>query len=195
MFFNPQGFGFVAELASFWRLIRQECQELDAPASDLPRVTGALNRSAEDLLRARAWTRPWQAGTTRPGSNQLAYLLMYRGLLSDGLGMTMPATARLLSRLRGTAVCALSLLQPGGFIRPHHDPDASGRLLTLHLGLSMEPRRCYLTVAGDAREEQPGKVLIFNPGREHHTINMGTASGVILCVEFDPRVVHFDVQS
>jgi hypothetical protein len=190
MFFDPAGFAFVPELTSRWRLLRQEWRELEAPLLDLHRV-GAVHRFAEHLLRDNGWTPSWQVGSDRPNQGWLTYALSYQGLLPDGLADIMPATARLLSHLRGIEVCALSLLRPGAFIAPHDHPDIAGRLLTLHLGLAMDPHRCYLTVEGEAREEKPGAALVFNAGREHFAVNMGACDRVILYLEFDPRHAAF----
>jgi hypothetical protein len=191
MFFDPDGFPFVSELASRWRFIRQEWRELEAPILGIYRV-GSLPRFAEILLRNTGWTPSWQVGSDKANDGWLTYALSYHGMLPDGLVYTMPATARLLDRLRGVEVCALSLMRPGAFIAPHDHRDIAGRLLTLHLGLAMEPRKCYLTVEGEAREEQPGTVLIFNAGREHFAVNMGGCDRVILYMEFDPRIAAFE---
>ncbi|MCB8883361.1 aspartyl/asparaginyl beta-hydroxylase domain-containing protein [Acidisoma cellulosilytica] len=194
MFFDPGGFSFLPELTSRWRFIRQEWQELQAPILDIHRV-GSVHRFAERLLQNNGWTPSWQAGSDQPNQDWLTYALSYQGMLPDGLASVMPATARLLSRLRGVEVCALSLMRPGSFIAPHDHPDIAGRLLTLHLGLAMEPGKCYLTVEGDAREEKPGAVLTFNAGREHFAVNMGRCDRVILYMEFDPRTAAFDAQA
>ncbi len=186
MFFETENFSFAAELSGRWRLIRQEWQELEAPLLNLHRI-GSPHRFAERLMRDNGWTSSWQVGSDRPNQDWLTYMLSYRGMVPDELPAAMPATARLLARLRGVEVCALSLMRPGSFIAPHDHPDISGRLLTLHLGLSMEPRRCYLTVDGDSREERAGSMLTFNAGREHFAVNMGKTDRVILYMEFDPR--------
>ena len=191
MFLDPADFAFVGALQSRWRFLRQEFLELDAPFLDLHRI-GPRELHAERLMREMGWTASWQADSTEPNHDWLTFALSYKGMLPDGAQATLPATARVLSRLRGCEVCAFSLLRPGAFVRPHNHPEMQGRLLILHLGLEVAPRRSYLCGSGFAREERAGEVLIFDGSQEHFAINMGEADRTILYLEFDPREVRYE---
>jgi beta-hydroxylase len=122
-----------------------------------------------------------------PNHDWLTYGLSYHGMLPDGMAAQMPTTSRLLSRLQGCAVAAFSRMRPRGFIAPHNHPEMEGQLLTLHLGLEVVPRRSYLCVEGEMREQRGGGVLVFNGARDHFSINMSDADRTVLYMEFDPR--------
>ena len=191
MFFNPDGFQFVNELQGRWRELSQECRELNAPMRELHRI-GAVELYAETLLASNGWTRSWQVGSNDANADWLTFGLSYKGMLPDGLSQMLPQTSELLARLRGCEVCALSLMKPGTFIMPHCHPELDGRLLTLHLGLHVEPQRSYLSVGGETKEEGDGKVITFNAAREHFAVNMGKSNRIILYMEFDPRIAAFE---
>jgi aspartyl/asparaginyl beta-hydroxylase (cupin superfamily) len=191
MFFNPDGFPFAAALQERWLEIKQEVLELNAPMVELHRI-GAVENYAEILLANNGWTRSWQVDSTDANADWLTFAMCYKGMQPDGLSKMMPLTSKLLSRLRGCEVCALSLMKPGTFILPHSHPELDGRLLTLHLGLHVEPQRSYLSVGSETREEGDGKVLTFNAAREHFAVNMGRLNRIVLYMEFDPRIAGFD---
>jgi aspartyl/asparaginyl beta-hydroxylase (cupin superfamily) len=191
MFFNPGGFPFAAELQRSWSDLREECLALAAPMRDVHRI-GAVEGFAEMLLANNGWTPSWQVGSDQANADWLTFGLSYKGMLPDRLPEMMPKTSRLLARLRGSEVCALSLMKPGTFILPHRHPELEGRLLTLHLGLHVEPQRSYLCVGGETREEAEGRVILFNAGREHFAVNMGRTNRIILYLEFDPRIAAFE---
>lgn len=190
MFHDPGLFSFASELQSRWRLIRQEYLELEAPHLNIHRI-GAVEQYAETLLRDNGWTMSWQVDSTEPNKAWLTYALSYKGMLPDGAAARLPATSRLLARMRGCEVCAFSQMEPGSFIAPHSHPELAGRLLTLHLGLDMAPKRSFVCVDGQAREEGNGRMLVFDGSREHFSVNMSAARRAILYMEFDPRTVGF----
>lgn len=191
MFHDPAHFAFVGAVQSRWRFLRQEWLELDAPLLDLHR-TGPRELQAERLLREPGWTASWQVGTDEPNHDWLTFAISYKGMVPDGAERLLPATTRLLTRLRGCEVSAFSLLRAGGFIRPHHHPEMAGRLLTLHLGLAVAPKRNYLCCAGAAREEADGEILVFDGAAEHFAVNMGEAERTILYLEFDPSEARYE---
>ena len=191
MFRDPADFPFVGALQSRWRFLRQEFLELNAPLLDLHRI-GALEFQVERMMREMGWTASWQVDSAEPNQDWLTFGLSYKGMLPDGAESALPATARLLSRLRGCEVSAFSLLRPGGFVRPHNHPEMDGRLLTLHLGLEVAPRCSYLCGGGMSREERAGDVLIFDGSVEHFAINMGDTDRTILYLEFNPREVRYE---
>jgi aspartyl/asparaginyl beta-hydroxylase (cupin superfamily) len=191
VFVDPAGFAFAAALQARWRLIRQELLELDAPLLELHRI-GDVEQYAETLLRNNGWTRSWQVESTVPNPDWLTYGLSYQGILPDGAERKMPATSRLLLRLRGCQVCAFSLLRAGSFIAPHTHPELAGRFLTLHLGLDLLPERSYLSCESETREEKPGGVVIFDGARQHFAVNMSKQDRVILYMEFSPGEARFE---
>lgn len=190
MFHDPAAFPFVRELQARWRLIRQEYLELRAPVLPLHRI-GAIDTYVETLMKRNGWTPSWQVDSAEPNLDWLTYGLSYKGMLPDGADRALPATSRLLSRLEGCEVCALSLMRPGTFIAPHTHPEMDGRLLILHLGLDMAPGRSFLCVGQEVREERPGGVVVFNGAMRHFAVNMSRADRVLLYLEFDPRIIRF----
>ena len=190
MFHDPADFPFVSQIVARWHLIRQEALELEADLLDFQRV-GSLEHQAETLLRHNGWTPSWQVGTRDRNASWLTYGLSYRGVLPDDLEARMPFTSRLLARLRGYEVCALSLLRPGAFIRPHTHPEVTGRLLTLHVGLDAEPSRSFLAVGGQVREECNGQAIVFDASQPHFALNMGSFDRTILYMEFSPNQTRF----
>lgn len=185
-FHDPAGFAFIAEIVSRWRLIRQEYIELQAPVLGLHRI-GAADLYAETLLRENGWTPSWQVGSDAPNADWLTYALCYKGLLPDGLAGLMPATARLMARLRGVEVCALSLMRPRSFIAPHAHPELRGRMLTLHVGLMAAAGLSWMCVAGEMRAQTEGGALVFDGSLDHFSVNMADADRVVLYAEFDPN--------
>jgi aspartyl/asparaginyl beta-hydroxylase (cupin superfamily) len=188
MFEDPSKFAFIDAFRSRWRLIRQELRELDAPLLTLHRI-GPVELYAEALLKNNGWTPSWQVDSTEPNHDWLTYGLSYKGMLPDGMAETMPVTSRLLSRLQGCAVAAFSRMGPRGFIAPHKHPEMEGRLLTMHLGLDVVPRRSYICVDGEMREQREGGVLIFHGAADHFSINMSDSDRTVLYMEFDPCAV------
>lgn len=191
MFHDPAGFTFIGALQSRWRYLRQEFRELDAPLVELHRA-GAPEQRTERLLREPGWTAAWEASAHEPNYDCLTFTLSCKGMLPDKADRLLPATARLLSRLRGCEVGAFSLLRPGGSVHPHDHPEMTGRLLILQLGLEAEPSRNYLCCGGVAREVVSGQVLVFDGSAEHFAINMGQTSRIILRMEFDPREARYE---
>lgn len=186
MFHDPAQFPFIRAFQERWRLIRQEYRELDAPVLALHRA-GNIELYVETLLRENGWTPSWQVDSDQPNHQWLTYGLSYKGLVPDGADRKLPATTRLLRRATGVHVAAFSLMKPASFLLPHALPDLAGKYLTLHLGLEVEPRRNYLCVEGEMREERNGQAIVFDGSREHFAINMGSADSVVLYLEFDPE--------
>ena len=190
MLYNPADYPFIAALQSQWRLIRQEYLELDAPVLDLHRI-GSAETYVERLLKSNGWTPSWQVGSADPNRDWLTYALSYHGMLPDDLPQRMPFTSRLLSRLRDCEVCALSLMRPSSFIKPHTHPEMQGRLLTLHIGLEAEPERSFLSVGGLVHEERNGGSVVFDGSQMHFAVNMSSFDRVVLYMEFSPQETRF----
>ncbi len=190
MFYDPALFPFTRELQARWRFIRQEYLELEAPRLNIHR-NGAAEEYAETLFRNNGWTPSWQVDSNDPHEGWTTYALSYKGMLPDEAPQKLPATSRLLARLRGCEVCAFSRMEAGAFIAPHSHPELAGSLLTLHLGLDLEPRRSYICVEGQTREEDAGRIIVFDGSREHFAVNMSQKSRTILYMEFNPTAVGF----
>ena len=186
MFHDPAQFPFIRAFQQRWRLLRQEYRELDAPVLALHRA-GDIELYIETLLRENGWTPSWQVDSEEPNQDWLTYGLSYKGLFPDGADRKLPATTRLLRRTIGVHVAAFSLMKPTSFLLPHAHPELADKYLTFHLGLEIEPRRSYLCVDGEMREERNGAAIVFDGSREHFAVNMGSADRVILYIEFDPR--------
>lgn len=186
MFHDPGMFPFVRSFSENWSVIRDEYLRLNAPILDLHRI-GDAEQFVSRLFRNNGWTPSWQVDSTEPNHNWLTYGLGYKGAFPDDSWEKLPFTTGLLSKLRGFKVCAFSLMRPRSFLAPHTHPELGNGMLTFHLGLQVVPKKSFLVVDGEPRQEQNGHALVFDGSFEHFAVNMSEADRVILYMEFDQR--------
>jgi aspartyl/asparaginyl beta-hydroxylase (cupin superfamily) len=132
-------------LTEQWETLRKEALALERSVLPLDRE-GA---SHFDVLAAMArigrngWTESW--GINKKKWLTYGYLFMEVYAARYFNDHSHPETARLLSRLRGVKVCAVSLFLPDTYLPPHSHPElAQDGCLTYHLGLSVPEKYCYL---------------------------------------------------
>jgi beta-hydroxylase len=94
-----------------------------------------------------------------------------------------PETTKLLRRIPGMKTGFFSILAPGKHLRPHRGPYKG--VLRMHLALIIpEPAgRCGITVAGETRHWQEGKVMIFDDVKQHEAWNHTDKTRVVLFVD------------
>ena len=161
--------------------------------SDLAAPAIVNELSAVSTKNARAFREDWQ-GLAAPGTSAhewSALTLLNRGRLDEQGCKLAPATCAVLGALllrgqlqprKGTAEVGARLLRlgPGASLRPHRG--LGGRLVA-HVGI-VTPAGATLTVQGETREWETGKVLVFDDHAEHHAENRGTEARVVLHVAF-----------
>lgn len=190
-YYDPRDFPFVETFEQNWEVIRDEFLGLDARVLDFHR-SGPHEQYVATLLKNNGWTPSWQMGLAAPNYDWQTYGLCYMGRFPDEVPQKLPRTAALLKRLTGYKVCAFSRMKPLSHLAPHTHPELGGRMLTYHLGLSVVPRRSYLWVDGEFREQRAGQSLIFDGSREHFALNMSGRDRVIFYMEFDREAIRVD---
>ena len=117
------------------------------------------------------------------GSLNWTALDLYRDGLRTGLADAFPQTLECLDAapLYGLADAPhevfFSLLKPGQHITPHFG--LSNHSLTVHLPLTIPPD-CSLTVGGESRQWEVGKLAIFDDSFLHDAINRSEQERVVL---------------
>ncbi|CAN7219733.1 aspartyl/asparaginyl beta-hydroxylase domain-containing protein [Trinickia sp. LjRoot230] len=183
MFHDPQAFEFIGAFEAQWEAIRAEVDALDAPVLDLHR-NGTHEEYLEVLQFNNGWMPSWQVGSDQPNGDWLTYGLSCQGLFSSDAGFKYPTLYRLLSRMAGYKVCALSQMKPRSVIAPHAHAELGGDLLTFHLGIDVPDKHCYLNVEGEFRAERNRQSIVFDGSREHFAINLSEHPRTILYMEF-----------
>lgn len=160
----------------------------EAAAPDLAReLEGALDLQrdtepyiAADLQASETWK-------TLAGRKDWGALHLFNGgRRNDAALARFPRLAALLAALPLTEMhgrpveALLSVLLPGTHIPPHHG--IANHRLTVHLPLVV-PDRCSVTVAGETRPAEAGKLLIFDDSFEHSAANSSTRPRIVLIFE------------
>lgn len=74
----------------------------------------------------------------------------------------------------------ISRLIPGSIINPHHG--YTNDWMRIHLGLVCDPD-CKITVGGETRTWEEGKLLAFHDGQLHSVKHSGTQERIVLSVD------------
>lgn len=165
---DPSVYPWVAELeASKDRIVTEVRERLADPevASKLEQY-GMDETGVDAGWRAMAFYKYFQENTAL--TSQFPYL------------------KSLLDRLPVGSDASISILQPGGWVKPHSDN--YNFTLTCHLALDI-PEGTQLTVGGEPRSWEEGKCWIFDHSYTHHGYNHGGRSRVVLIL----NVFHFDL--
>ncbi len=92
-----------------------------------------------------------------------------------------PRTRELVESVPGMTTAGFSVLAASARITPH--VGYSKAVLRCHLGLVV-PDGCALRVAGEVREWQEGRCLIFDDTLEHEAWNQGSSPRAALLIDF-----------
>lgn len=96
-----------------------------------------------------------------------------------------PVTAALVAEHLPThGAAGFSVLKPHTRIRPH--VGYQGDFLRCHLGLEIPAGDCGLTVAGETRRWEPGRVLVFDDRALHEAWNLTGEDRAVLLIDFVP---------
>jgi hypothetical protein len=171
-FYEREEFEWSAALEDETGAIREELAALLASdASFAPYVQAEKDRPARDF----------HGMADDPGWG--AFYLWQDGALVEENAARCPRTVAALSKVpmsrigSRTPSVLFSLLRPRAHIPPHHGM-LNSRLIC-HLPLVVPPG-CWLRVGNEAREWEPGKLLVFDDSIEHEAKNSSSEVRVIL---------------
>ncbi|KVM90589.1 aspartyl/asparaginyl beta-hydroxylase domain-containing protein [Burkholderia diffusa] len=181
--YDPTDFPFIQAFIEKWEAIRDEALSLDSRIIPVHR-SGPHEQYVDQLIYDNGWMPSWQVGSVEPNHGWLTYGLGYQGRIPLEAPRKYPTVHRLLGGMVGYKVCAFSRMMPRSFIAPHNHPELGGDLLTLHLGIDVPDKYCYLNVAGTFFSECNGIPIVFDGSQEHFALNMSEHPRTVLYMEF-----------
>ncbi|CAE7506013.1 ASPH [Symbiodinium natans] len=178
--YDPSQFEMVRCLEENFVVIKNELEALCAKSSGRWGGVGTAHRGNQNSCH--------DADLVAAGEWQEVVLLGDSDECIDN-GSHCPATTSLLNKFDEVRECAemrlgeslFSRLQPGTHLRPHCGP--TNMRLTCHLGLDI-PEGCRITCAGESREWETGKCIVFDDSFEHEVIHEGSQPRTVLLVNF-----------
>lgn len=185
VFYDPKDFPKLAILREHFHEIQKECLAVyqKCPITDkLLRKQEEWNNNLDTVQefietnQNSYWIPAWSDGWAN-------YPLMIKNTVSPGITREIcPKTIELLELIGGINIAGLSLVKPGGGIKPHTDSTGpSFGSLAYHLCLTGEST---LTVNGEEIIQTPEKVIIFNPEYTHQLYNHTETDRIILYLDF-----------
>ena len=187
---DPCQFKALMMLRDNWQSIRDECAALDrndvleTERGDLSNIEAARMLAASGRAQ---WMKAW--GLNKDRWLTWGFAIDDQYPLGDAGA---PNTVRLLRRVQGLKVAALSLFRPGVVLPVHEHPELkSGNLLTFHLGLEVPEKLSFLNADGQFEMEEEGKAIVFDASRPHHAFNASSKDRLILYCEFSPDRIQW----
>ena len=166
MFLDPDQFDLTTTLEANWQQIRDEFVALSENSFD-----------------------PWVQRQMH-GEGWSVFGLFAAGQRIARACEKCPRTAKIIEGIEGVSLAGFSRLAPGTHVKPHVGWAAS--VYRLHLGLVV-PTGCHLRVAGETRDWQEGKCLIFDDTVEHEAWNnSGQVRGTLLLDFLRPGEKEFN---
>lgn len=155
-----------------------------ALATELEALWPSLDDETDAIIGATSRYAPYQQDRSEfvdTRSWHTLDLLMW-GLRFDENCKLAPRTVAAVKASDSHAeVLTVSALQPGGHILPHCGP--WNTRLTIHLGLSIPRRDCWLGVGGEAREWTTGRCLVFDDSFMHEAVNGSDVPRIVLLLD------------
>lgn len=165
---DPSVYPWIPELeAAKDKIVEEVKQQLANPA-----VVAQLEQYGQDESGADAG---WRA---------MAFYKYFQE--NTSLTAEFPFLKSLLDRLPVGSDASISILHPGGWVKPHSDN--YNFTLTCHLALDV-PDNTQLTVGGVPQSWEEGKCWVFDHCYTHHGYNHGDRMRVVLIL----NVWHFDL--
>lgn len=92
-------------------------------------------------------------------------------------------TWEVIKTIPGVVSCSLSVLEPNSSIKPHNGD--TNAIIRVHFPLVVPEGlpNCSFTVAGETREWQEGKALLFNDAQMHSAQNLSNERRVVLLID------------
>lgn len=169
VFFDPLEFGWAARLEAGWHDAREELDRQLEERDRLPTFQ-AVSEEQSYISSDAGWK---------------VFVFRVFGHPVVRNAERCPRTAALLGAIPGLRNAMFSILAPGKDIPEHRGPYAG--LLRLHLALKVpaDAARCVITVAGEERGWQEGRLLIFDDSYPHSVRNDTSEERVVLFADFD----------
>ncbi|MBI0331410.1 aspartyl/asparaginyl beta-hydroxylase domain-containing protein [Burkholderia plantarii] len=192
-FYPLEQFPRLAALAAKWEIIRDECQQLNAPMLEIDRVGKShLQVYAETVEHVRAggeygWLKGWGEGGVS-NADWTQYGLVVRDQPIPFAASRMPRTLEMLKEIAGIKVCALSRMLPNTLLNTHRHPELHDEgMLQMHITLDAASERgfAYLNVAGHFNQNRVGNAIVFDGSLDHFALNASPQSRTILYLEFE----------
>ena len=160
MFIDTDMFPFAKEIASEWKVMRDEFLELPG---------------ARHL--------PWHQHDLYSGDWDV-FGLYHQGDQFTENCKAVPETTRLVESVVGLRTAGFSILRPDTFIKPH--VGYGDGVYRMHLGLITPPEklRCCLQIGDQVSPWRDGGVTIFDDTSEHQAWNYSNVDRVILLLDF-----------
>ncbi|XP_055603716.1 dentin sialophosphoprotein isoform X2 [Uranotaenia lowii] len=166
-FWTVEQTGFVSQL----ELIRSQWTAIRDEGLKLLNSAGNFKDEAENLRDTGDWKQ---------------FELFFRGYRSDKNCAKAPLTCRLVEQFAAARSCKrgqvkFSVMHPGTHVWPHCGP--TNCRIRAHLGLKV-PTGTSIRVAEETRSWENGQWLIFDDSFEHEVWHNGTATRLVLIVDF-----------
>jgi beta-hydroxylase len=184
MFYPSSDFPFARTFTDNWSAIRSESRGLDPTVLDIHR-NGSHADYFEKIANKNGWVASWNYYSIEKNRNWLTYCLYIDGKFPPEADEKFPLIASLIKKFPQIKACALSTMKGLSMIPPHRHPELGNNLLTMHMGIALQPACNYLCVNGVFEEEREGKALVFDGSAVHFAINAGPSDRTILYLEFD----------
>jgi aspartyl/asparaginyl beta-hydroxylase (cupin superfamily) len=165
MFFSPDEYQGIPELAKRWTVIKEEVHSL---------AQNAFMKWPETNLYDGNWT---------------VFPLFKIGTKVEENCLLCPETTRMLENVPGMINAGFSSLAPGTYIGPH--TGYTNEVLRCHVGLK-ESEDSAIRVGSEVRSWSAGSCFVFDDTIEHEAWNRGTTTRVVLLFDFK-RDVNKDV--
>ncbi len=177
--------GFLSEIERAFPDIRDEFQRLEPPMLPVRRVdVGPEYTAALSRFERNGWTASWQVGSPEPNLAWLTYAIKIGAWSHPETAARCPQTVRLVDHPMCDVV-AFSLFRGVSILGPHAHSRLDEEHPIVHLGIDVEPGKCFLGVDGAFLEEREGTVLAFNGSHEHFAVNASLRDRTILYLELD----------
>ncbi|MGD1901799.1 MAG: GNAT family N-acetyltransferase [Geitlerinemataceae cyanobacterium] len=191
-FYDLKKFPRLQEIASSWKIIRDEFKALHAPLMNIDRYEKDHGTVYSEIMQSiqegqeYGWLKGW--GEEGENTDWIQYGLIILDQFVSYAMESMPKTAELFQNLKGIKVCALVTLKANSLIPVHQHPELlSEGLLQLHLTLDApeEPNFSYLNVDREFFSHTNGSAAIFDGSLNHFAVNASAQDRTILYMEFE----------
>lgn len=198
IYYPAYKFYIFRKIQKQWKTIREEALSVynTAPRLDVTRTQTDWKNSQTFVNSVKdqyGWIRSW--GTSNPSignTDWLNYGLVYYNTEFSQNTAHCPKTIVLLREIsEHINICGFSLLLPNTEILPHTDDTGlSHGSLAMHLGLVIPSKNlCQLAVQDHnqmycCKEEQEGKMIVFDATHEHGAYNYSNEPRIILYIDF-----------
>lgn len=198
IYYPVHKFDIFRKIRKQWKTIREEALSVynTAPRLDVTRTQSDWKNSqifVDSIKDQYGWIKSW--GTSNPSignTDWLNYGLVYYKTEFSQNTAHCPKTIVLLREIsEHINICGFSLLLPNTEILPHTDDTGiSHGSLAMHLGLVIPSKNlCQLAVQDHnqtycCKEEQEGKMIVFDATYEHGAYNYSNEPRIILYIDF-----------